>query len=241
MSYPEHERAAPLVCAVDRDATYLDEFQRVAEAQGMNGCSAHSAAELRGNVRLESMVALVLDLEACGEEGIRLQRDLLRHDVPTSIILTTNTRLTDETIESLGLGAIVVLPRPWDSELMGQYLKFADAQYSQQQTLRKQYARMKQILSMLTDRQRAVLELAATGMPNKLIATEIDVSQRTVEAERSKLLEVFHARSCADAMISLGEYRILDQLERLRRRSILQRLSMHSAYMMEEPSSSGLA
>ena len=96
-------------------------------------------------------------------------------------------------------------------------------------------AQYKQILDSLTERQQKVLELSATGMPNKLIATRIEVSQRTVESERSRLLEAFGANSCADAMIGFGEYRILEQAERIRKRTVLQRLGMHAATTMKEP------
>ena len=52
---------------------------------------------------------------------------------------------------------------------------------------------MKQTLQALTERQSKVLELAATGMPNKTIATRLAVSQRTVETERAKILAAFSA------------------------------------------------
>ncbi len=235
MSILTCEPSVPLVCVFDRDHDSLPMYRSVADGLGFRIRLFSSTNELREEVPLNRIMALILDVEADAGGAISLQRDLLQSEVPPSVILTMTDRYSEEVIESLGLGAIALLHRPWIPELMSQYLKFANLQ---DQELRKLHGRLvgfRKIVDGLTERQRAVLELAATGLPNKLIAARIEVSQRTVETERSKLLEAFGAESCAVAMIRYGEYGVLEQMERIRKRSALQRLGMHAATTMQEP------
>ncbi len=224
MSYLEANQSTPLVGVVDQETELEGPLRRIVEAQGLPLCFASSVAELRCEVPLERILAVILDLDTTAGDGHALQRDLLQNEIPASVIVTCHDRLSEEAIMSLELGAIALLPKPWDPDLMTRHLRYAEIQYSEQEVLHQKLLTTRRILTRLTDRQRRVLELAATGMPNKLIASEIDVSQRTVEAERSKLLEAFGAKSVAEAMISLGEHRILEKVEKLQRKAVGQRL-----------------
>ncbi len=124
MSIPAQETSIPLVCAVDRDSDLLPIYRSIVEGLGLRLRFFTSTTELREDVSINRIMALVLDLEADPGNAISLQRDLLQNDVPPSVILTTDDWHSDEAIESLGLGAIALLPRPWIPELMSQYLKY---------------------------------------------------------------------------------------------------------------------
>ena len=229
MSIPTHETKRPLVAVYDSDRDAYPGYQRVAESQDMQLLFYASMDELRANTPLERVSALVLDIEGDPRNTIQLQRDLLQLDSCAGVIVTSQDGNSDELVESLGLGSIAVVPRPWSDEQLGYYLKFAHGQYEGQAALDRRLATLSRILTNLTPRQRRVLDLAATGLPNKLIANQIEVSQRTVETERSKLLEAFGAESYSEAMISLGEYRALQQVSELRKQGRLQRLGMFAA------------
>ena len=57
-----------------------------------------------------------------------------------------------------------------------------------------------QHLAQLTPREYEVMELMVSGKMNKVIAADLDISQRTVEDHRAKVLEKLQAKSIADVV-----------------------------------------
>ena len=53
-------------------------------------------------------------------------------------------------------------------------------------------------LESLTPREREVLDLVVAGKANKVIAGDLNLSQRTVEIHRARVMEKMQARSLAD-------------------------------------------
>ncbi|HLU18815.1 MAG TPA: LuxR C-terminal-related transcriptional regulator [Pusillimonas sp.] len=54
------------------------------------------------------------------------------------------------------------------------------------------------LISTLTPRERDVMEYVALGMPNKIIAAELGVSQRTVEAHRARCFQKLQVRNAVE-------------------------------------------
>ncbi|MBT8398403.1 MAG: DNA-binding response regulator, partial [Gemmatimonadetes bacterium] len=50
-------------------------------------------------------------------------------------------------------------------------------------------------LESLTPRETEVMELVVSGKPNKNIARELEISQRTVEIHRARVMEKMQVRS----------------------------------------------
>ena len=60
-------------------------------------------------------------------------------------------------------------------------------------------------LSELTDRERDVLQLVIEGLPNKLIADQLDISVRTVEVHRSRVFDKMNVKSAVELANLLRE------------------------------------
>lgn len=66
------------------------------------------------------------------------------------------------------------------------------------------------LMSSLTPRERDVMHYVALGTPNKIIAAELGVSQRTIEAHRARCfqkLQVRNAVELARQVMSSSQFR----------------------------------
>ena len=53
-------------------------------------------------------------------------------------------------------------------------------------------------LAELTDRERDVMRLVVEGLPNKLIADQLDISVRTVEVHRARVFDKMEVKSAVE-------------------------------------------
>jgi FixJ family two-component response regulator len=101
-------------------------------------------------------------------------------------------------VEAMQKGAVDFIQKPFrDQELLD---RIRDA-LTTDKRLRaelEQQANVAQRLDKLTRREHEVFDLVVTGKPNKLIAYELGVSQRTVEIHRARVMEKMQAKSLAD-------------------------------------------
>ena len=101
-------------------------------------------------------------------------------------------------VEAMQKGAVDFIQKPFrDQDLLDRIREAieADAERREQRQLRSD---IQARVAKLTKRECEVFELVVTGKPNKVIAYELDVSQRTVEIHRARVMEKMQARSLAD-------------------------------------------
>ena len=63
---------------------------------------------------------------------------------------------------------------------------------------RAQRAQLQSRLTELTERERDVMRLVVEGLPNKLIADQLDISVRTVEVHRARVFDKMEVKSAVE-------------------------------------------
>jgi len=212
-----------VIYIVDRDAGSNAAYQAMAERLGVEVRFSTSVEQLLATAPDLSPSCLVYDVGAGQDEFEQWRQQLLNKTADVPIILVADEHQDSQTAFGFHLGALAVLRRPVAMNVLEEYLKFAVERQRVIQRLVQQHARVKQTLQALTERQSQVLELAATGMPNKTIATRLSVSQRTVETERAKILAAFSADAFCDVTAQVGAYRVLGTLQDLQNRASVLR------------------
>jgi FixJ family two-component response regulator len=100
-------------------------------------------------------------------------------------------------VDAMQKGAVDFIQKPFrDQELLDRIREALLTDKERREEL-EQHAEVKSRLQKLTNREREVFGLVVTGKPNKVIAYELDVSQRTVEIHRARVMEKMEARSLA--------------------------------------------
>ena len=74
----------------------------------------------------------------------------------------------------------------------------AIAQSARTLEARRQATRLQSRLAELTERERDVMRLVVEGLPNKLIADQLDISVRTVEVHRARVFDKMEVKSAVE-------------------------------------------
>ena len=141
---------------------------------------------------------LVLDIRMPGMGGLELQDKLIELKSGIPIIFITGHGDIPMAVEAMQKGAVDFIQKPFrDQELLDRIADALDTA-SKQQSERALKSEVRDRIDALTNREREVLELVVTGKPNKIIAHELGVSQRTIEIHRARVMEKMQARSLAE-------------------------------------------
>jgi FixJ family two-component response regulator len=141
---------------------------------------------------------LVLDIRMPGLGGLELQQELIARGNALPVIFITGHGDVPMAVEAMQKGAVDFIQKPFrDQELLDRIRDALTTDKRLRAELERQ-ANVAQRLDKLTRREHEVFDLVVTGKPNKLIAYELGVSQRTVEIHRARVMEKMQAKSLAD-------------------------------------------
>ncbi|HSC05329.1 MAG TPA: response regulator transcription factor [Steroidobacteraceae bacterium] len=140
---------------------------------------------------------LVLDIRMPGMSGLELQEELNSRGAMLPIIFITGHGDVPMAVEAMQRGAMDFLQKPFrDQDLVDRINKALEKDRAGRELLGNR-ERIRARISGLTPREREVMALVAHGKANKVIAADLELSQRTVEIHRAHIMEKMGANSLA--------------------------------------------
>ena len=136
---------------------------------------------------------VLMDLSMPGTDGITATRAVLAARPETKVIILTSFAEHDRIHSALDAGAIGYLLKDAEPEDIVRALQDASAggvplsPRAAAALLPQNRPASHATLKDLTTREREVLGLVATGLPNKSIARRLDISEKTVKAHLSRV------------------------------------------------------
>lgn len=189
---------SPTVFIVDDDAAIRVAMQALLDSVNIAHEIYASADEYLENVGEQRPGCLVLDIRMPGLGGLELQDELINRGNTVPIIFITGHGDVPMAVEAMQKGAVDFIQKPFrDQELLDR-IREALATDKQRREKQQVHDEVTRRLKKLTKREREVFNLVVTGKPNKVIAYELGVSQRTVEIHRARVMEKMQARSLAN-------------------------------------------
>ena len=152
------------------------------------------------SARLDGISCILLDLQMPGRDGLAVLRELAQGGHPPPTLVLTAHGGIPAAVEAIKLGAHDFMEKPYDAELLLKKIDEALQQPASGKGAPDFNAEAAALIAGLSARQRQVLQGIVRGLQNKIIAYELDLSIRTVEAYRAQLLERLGARGTADAV-----------------------------------------
>jgi FixJ family two-component response regulator len=194
----EDSRLSQTVYIVDDDPMIRYAMQALMVSVNLRHEIFSSADEFLEKETQHRAGCLVLDIRMPGLGGLELQEELLARGSTLPVIFITGHGDVPMAVEAMQKGAVDFILKPFrDQELLDR-VRYALTTDKQRRAELEQHANVEHRLDKLTKREREVFDLVVTGKPNKVIAFELGVSQRTVEIHRARVMEKMHARSLAD-------------------------------------------
>lgn len=186
------------VFVVDDDHAIRQATELLLQSVGLNSEIYESADEFLNKVTDDRPGCLLLDVRMPGTSGIDLQATLAQRGNTLPIIFVTGHGDVPMAVEAMRNGAIDFIQKPYRDQDLLDRIGIAFKIDSTKRTQIMQRSDIAARVEKLTKREREVFDLVVSGKPNKLIAHELGVSQRTVEIHRARVMEKMRARSLAD-------------------------------------------
>jgi RNA polymerase sigma factor (sigma-70 family) len=156
-----------------------------------------SAQEFLPKYSVDQPGCLIVDVRMPGMSGLELQEQLNLCGAMIPVIFITGHGDISMAVEAMRHGAFDFLPKPFrDQDLLDRVQKALEKDAKNRQEI-AQTDRIRELFESLTPREREVLELVTSGNPNKVMAADLGVSQRTIEIHRARVMEKMHANSLA--------------------------------------------
>ena len=189
----------PNIVIVDDDSSVRNALCLLLGSVGYVTKSFASADEFLDSDRDTSEPScLILDVKMPKMNGLDLQKKLssLTDDIP--IIFITGHGDIPMSVEAMKSGAVDFLPKPFDDQELLKAVQAALSQSSHTHKSSREQAHLKQHLDSLSPREYEILTYLLTGMLNKQIAYDLDISERTVKAHRKQVLQKMGVNSIAE-------------------------------------------
>jgi FixJ family two-component response regulator len=187
-----------IVHIVDDDKAIRDSLTLLMKSVGFESKSYDSAEMYLNKADLYAPGCLIADIRMQGISGLELQQLLNDKGIKMPVIIITGHGDVPVAVQAMKAGAIDFLEKPYDNELLVTRIKQCLSEVSKSQDKLRIIAEAKTYLSRLTPREREVMNLLVAGKHNKIIAKELNISVRTAEAHRAKVMKKLHAESLSD-------------------------------------------
>jgi two-component system, LuxR family, response regulator FixJ len=191
------KQVSPTVHIVDDDEAVRNSLRLLVKSVGLTALIFRSAQEFLGNYHPAHPGCLVLDVRMPGMSGIELQQQLNLRGAVIPVIFITGHGDIPMAVEAMQQGAFDFLQKPFrDQDLIDRIQRALEKDKKNRAEL-SQRARILERREALTPREREVLDLVTSGKPNKVMAADLGLSQRTVEIHRAHVMEKMGASSLA--------------------------------------------
>ena len=190
-----------LVYLVDDDFSVRDSLSMLIESTGQEVRCFESADDFLNNFDPDQAGCLILDVRMPNMTGLELQEQLVRRDFAIPIIFISGHADVPDSSKAFRAGALDYMEKPFDSELLLKRVQEGIQKDLETRVYNAEKRKLKQRLSLLTPREYEVMVLIVKGLSNKEAAKKLDVSNRTVDVHRAKLMEKMQAEDLAELTV----------------------------------------
>jgi len=190
-------QANALVAIVDDDPSVRTGLQRLIRSAGLNAESFASAQEFLAH-RYSQTSCLLLDLQLPGLSGLELQKQMASIGLDIPIIFITGHGNIPASVQAMKAGAVEFLTKPFDDQDLLKAIQEAIERDRRNRKLQEGMRELRERYASLTPREQQIMQRVTSGMLNKQIAAESNITEFTVKFHRGHVMRKMQAGSLAD-------------------------------------------
>lgn len=186
------------IYVVDDDQAVRESLCWLLESVDLPVVTYASAQEFLANYNPDMGGCLILDVRMPGMSGLELQNKLTEIECTLPVLIVTGHGDVPMAVRALKNGAVDFIEKPFNDQKLLERIQHCLDQDRAQRESRSMQRVMQQRYQQLTPREQEVLVRVVAGKLNKVIATELGISNKTVEAHRANIMEKMRASSLAE-------------------------------------------
>ena len=186
------------VYIIDDDPSVRTGLTRIVKAAGINAESFESAGDFLSSDKCMEHGCIILDVHMPEMTGPELQEKLIEAGCSMPIIFLSAHSDVPTTAKTMKKGAVDFLEKPVDQEDLMAAIQISLEHDLETRSKRTEYNSIQEQIRTLTPREHEVMTFVITGMLNKQIAAEMDISEETVKIHRGRVMQKLGIVSVAE-------------------------------------------
>ncbi len=206
--------ALPTIAVVDDDERFARSLCDLLRLHGWQPRAYTAAGAFVADPEIDELDVVLLDIFMPGIDGLSVQRQLAACDLDVPVIVVTGSSDVEHAVSAMKQGAVDYLVKPFEPEVLLEKVGTAAAEGRDRRRARRLRRSLTAAITELTPREREVLERLIGGQSSKVIARELEMSPRTVDTHRTRILRKFDVETTlmlinrfADSRLDLGVLR----------------------------------
>ena len=192
------ENAEPVVFVVDDDEAICRSLGLLIEDIGLEVKAFTSAQHFLSAYDPAQPGCLVLDVRMSGMSGLELQSRLNELGITIPTIIMTGHGDVPMAVEAMKAGALDFVEKPFRDQVLLDSIQKAIALDQRIRDAKRRRADLESRIDLLTERERQIMDLLILGKAGKVIAYELNISQKTVDFHRTNVLSKLGVNSVVD-------------------------------------------
>ena len=186
------------VFIIDDDPSARTGITRLLNAAGMNTESFASARDFLAAEKFDEPGCIVLDIQMPDMTGPELQEELNKYEYVMPIIFLSAHGDVPTTARAMKKGAVDFLTKPVELHDLLEAIRISLDKDLEIREQRIENNVIDEMLKTLTRREHEVMTQVITGMLNKQIAAEMNISEETVKIHRRRVMQKLSIVSVAE-------------------------------------------
>lgn len=186
------------VFIVDDDSAIRDSLMLMLEQEGYLVKLFESAEDFLTAYKTEQLGCVIIDIRMSGMSGIQLQEVICECNILLPVIFLSGHGTIPMSVKAVKAKAVDFLTKPVSAEKLLNSVRLAVIESDQILTENVRFRDASARLAELTARELDVLAETIQGKSNKQIARHLNISHRTVEIHKSKIMQKTGASNILD-------------------------------------------